>query len=303
MQLANNYYYMKGALTPKQCTQILEAGMSEIVKKSSAYGEEAVNAQTADGKEKGGMSAEGKKTGNISAANMTKQKQYKLGLKESDGYVRDSSIAWLSDKWIYDLVHPFVHQANRAAGWNFEWDFSESCQFTKYQPGQFYGWHADGSSDWPAIYKPTLKGEDGKWKICEFIPKEDKTDWIYEQDDMGNKYPKVIITDRDCPVRKRKDYLGNETPINGFTDNKYYWGKIRKISMTINLTEPDDYKGGDLKFDFGPHAGRGRFKTCKEIRPRGSVIVFPSFLHHQVTPVTEGTRYSLVLWNLGKPFR
>ena len=303
MQLANNYYFMKSALTPKQCTQILEAGMSEIVKKSSAYGDAAIKAQTADGKEKGGMSASGKKTGNISAANMTKQKQYKLGLKESDGYVRDSSIAWLSDKWIYDLVHPFVHQANRAAGWNFEWDFSESCQFTKYQPGQFYGWHADGSSDWPAIYKPTLKGEDGKWKICEFIPKEDKTDWIYEQDDMGNKYPKVIITDRDCPVRKRKDYLGNDTPINGFTDNKYYWGKIRKISMTINLTEPDDYKGGDLKFDFGPHAGRGRFKTCKEIRPRGSVIVFPSFLHHQVTPVTEGTRYSLVLWSLGKPFR
>ena len=303
MQLANNYYFMKSALTPKQCTQILEAGMSEIVKKSSAYGNAAVTAQTADGKEKGGMSAAGVKTGNVKAANMTKEKQKKLGIKESDGYVRDSSIAWLSDKWIYDLVHPFVHQANRAAGWNFEWDFSESCQFTKYQPGQFYGWHADGSSDWPAIYKPTLKGEDGKWKICEFIPKEDKTDWIYEQDDMGNKYPKVIITDRDCPVRKRKDYLGNDTPINGFTDNKYYWGKIRKISMTINLTEPDDYKGGDLKFDFGPHAGRGRFKTCKEIRPRGSVIVFPSFLHHQVTPVTEGTRYSLVLWNLGKPFR
>ena len=303
MQLANNYYYFKSALTPKQCTQILEAGMTELTKKSSAYGDAAIKAQTADGKEKGGMSAAGVKTGNVKAANMTKEKQKKLGIKESDGYVRDSSIAWLSDKWIYDLVHPFVHQANRAAGWNFEWDFSESCQFTKYQPGQFYGWHADGSSDWPAIYKPTLKGEDGKWKICEFIPKEDKTDWIYEQDDMGNKYPKVIITDRDCPVRKRKDYLGNETPINGFTDNKYYWGKIRKISMTINLTEPDDYKGGDLKFDFGPHAGRGRFKTCKEIRPRGSVIVFPSFLHHQVTPVTEGTRYSLVLWNLGKPFR
>ena len=303
MQLANNYYFMKSALTPKQCTQILEAGMTELTKKSSAYGDAAIKAQTADGKEKGGMSAAGVKTGNVKAANMTKEKQKKLGIKESDGYVRDSSIAWLSDKWIYDLVHPFVHQANRAAGWNFEWDFSESCQFTKYQPGQFYGWHADGSSDWPAIYKPTLKGEDGKWKICEFIPKEDKTDWIYEQDDMGNKYPKVIITDRDCPVRKRKDYLGNDTPINGFTDNKYYWGKIRKISMTINLTEPDDYKGGDLKFDFGPHAGRGRFKTCKEIRPRGSVIVFPSFLHHQVTPVTEGTRYSLVLWSLGKPFR
>ena len=303
MQLRNNYYFFKSALTPKQCTQILEAGMSELVKKSSAYGEAAITAQTADGKEKGGMSAAGVKTGNVKAANMTKEKQKKLGIKESDGYVRDSSIAWLSHKWIYDLVHPFVRQANQSAGWNYEWDFSESCQFTKYQPGQFYGWHADGSSDWPSMYKPTLKDKNGKWKICELVANEDKTDWIYEQDDLGNKYPKVVMTEHDCPVRKRKDYLGNETPINGFTDNKYYWGKVRKISMTINLTEPDDYKGGDLKFDFGPHAGRGRFKTCKEIRPRGSVIVFPSFLHHQVTPVTEGTRYSLVLWSLGKPFR
>ena len=98
MQLANNYYYFKSALTPKQCTQILEAGMTELTKKSSAYGEDAIKAQTADGKEKGGMSAAGVKTGNVKAANMTKEKQKKLGIKESDGYVRDSSIAWLNDK-------------------------------------------------------------------------------------------------------------------------------------------------------------------------------------------------------------
>ena len=73
--------------------------------------------------------------------------------------------------------------------------------------------------------------------------------------------------------------------------------------MTLNLTTPDQYKGGNLKFDFGPHAGRGRFKTCKEIRDQGSMIIFPSFLHHQVTPVTSGTRYSLVIWSLGRPFR
>ena len=298
MQLRNNYYFFQKALTPKQCTQILEAGMSELVKKSSAYGEEAIKAQTADGKEKGGMSATGEKTGNIPTANITKEKLIKKGLKESDGYVRDSSIAWLSDRWIYELVHPFVHKANHASGWNYEWDFSESCQFTKYQPGQFYGWHADGSGDWPAMYKPTLKGKDGKWKICNMVPNKDKSDWEYV-----DGVPKVEITDKNCPVRKMKDYLGNETPVSGFTDNKYYWGKVRKISMTINLTEPDDYKGGDLKFDFGPHAGRARFKTCKEIRPRGSIIVFPSFIHHQVTPVTEGTRYSLVMWSLGKPFR
>lgn len=74
--------------------------------------------------------------------------------------------------------------------------------------------------------------------------------------------------------------------------------------MTCNLNKPDDYKGGNLKFDFGPHSENiNRFKECEEIRPQGSIIVFPSFVYHCVTPVTEGERYSLVLWNLGRPFK
>ena len=44
-------------------------------------------------------------------------------------------------------------------------------------------------------------------------------------------------------------------------------------------------------------------ELCTEIRPQGSVIVFPSFVWHRVTPVTKGTRYSLVLWTCGQPFR
>ena len=73
--------------------------------------------------------------------------------------------------------------------------------------------------------------------------------------------------------------------------------------MTVNLTEPKNYAGGNLKFDLGAHAGKKRFKVCEEIRPQGSVIIFPSFTYHCVTPVTRGTRYSLVLWSLGKPWR
>ena len=304
MQLLNNYYFFKSALTPKQCTKILEAGMTELTKKSSKFGDEAITAQTADGKEKGGMSAKGQQTGEFAQANMTKEKLIKKGIKESDGYVRDSSIAWLNDKWLYDMLHPFIHKANQNAGWSYEWNFSEAVQFTKYEPGQFYGWHADGSSDWPNIYKPTLKGKDGKWKICEILTTQDKTDWLYETDENGQQYPKVkILEDRDCPVRKKKNLYGEDVPVSGFSDNRFYWGKVRKLSMTLNLTDPDDYSGGDLKFDFGPHMGRGRFKTCKEIRPRGSIIIFPSFIHHQVTPVTKGTRYSAVIWSLGRPFR
>ena len=73
--------------------------------------------------------------------------------------------------------------------------------------------------------------------------------------------------------------------------------------MTVNLTDPKNYDGGNLKFDLGPHTKEDRFKVCEDIRPQGSVIVFPSFTYHCVTPVTRGTRYSLVLWCLGKPWQ
>ena len=43
--------------------------------------------------------------------------------------------------------------------------------------------------------------------------------------------------------------------------------------------------------------------VCKQILPKGSLVVFPSFVWHRVKPVTSGTRYSLVIWNLGRPFK
>ena len=88
----------------------------------------------------------------------------------------------------------------------------------------------------------------------------------------------------------------------GYTNNHNMIGKVRKLSMTINLNKPGEYDGGNLKFDFGPHAAGKRFHEVEEIRPQGSIIVFPSYTYHQVTPVTRGTRYSMVLWSLGQPF-
>jgi PKHD-type hydroxylase len=89
-----------------------------------------------------------------------------------------------------------------------------------------------------------------------------------------------------------------------YTDLEYMVGKVRKLSVTLNLNEPGAYDGGNLKFDYGKHIeGENQFHECEEIRPQGSVIVFPSFADHCVTPVTQGTRYSLVLWCLGNPFK
>ena len=81
-----------------------------------------------------------------------------------------------------------------------------------------------------------------------------------------------------------------------------YIGKVRKISLTINITDPNDYEGGDLKFDLGNHQEKN-ILTAHEGKSQGSIVVFPSFLDHCITPVTRGVRYSLVLWVLGEPWK
>jgi PKHD-type hydroxylase len=80
-------------------------------------------------------------------------------------------------------------------------------------------------------------------------------------------------------------------------------GKIRKLSVTCSLSDPSDYTGGKLQFSEMDTFKKEKITTCDEILPRGSVVVFPSHMWHTVTPVTKGTRYSLVIWALGKPFR
>ena len=151
---------------------------------------------------------------------------------------RKSDIVWMNDQWIYKEIQPYIHQANANAGWNFDWDWSESCQFTEYKKDHFYDWHCDSF----------------------------------------------------------------EEPYNR-PDNENTHGKVRKLSMTVSLTDPDEYEGGDLEFDFRNRDDGSQPRICEEIRKKGSIIVFPSFVWHRVKPVTKGTRHSLVCWNLGYPFR
>lgn len=70
----------------------------------------------------------------------------------------------------------------------------------------------------------------------------------------------------------------------------------RKISITIQLSDPNEYEGGDLELWSG-----GDFKTMP--KQKGAAVLFPSFLLHRVTPVTKGVRKSLVLWVGGSPYK
>ena len=221
MNLKNYYYYFQSALSPKICDDIVKYGKEHNP-------EMAIT---------GGYSRED--DGRSYKVDGTLKKSAIKNLQKK----RKSDICWMNDRWIYKEIHPYIHEANKLAGWNFEWDWSESCQFTKYQVGQFYDWHCDS--------------------------------W-------------------DKPYDKPDDPNTN--------------GKIRKLSVTISLSDPSEYEGGNLEFDFRNQVDwvnnkKSKIKECTEIRPRGSIIVFPSFVWHRVNPVTTGTRYSLVIWNLGRPFK
>ena len=214
MNLLNHYYYFKNALSHKFCDDVI------------AYGKK--------------QQEEIAVTGNIGQkrdlkTNPLSKKEIK-DLKKK----RNSNIIWMNDRWIYDQIQPYIHRANKEAGWNFEWDWSESCQFTKYGKGQYYDWHCDS--------------------------------WEH-------------------PYNNPNDLNSN--------------GKIRKLSVTCTLSDPSEYSGGELEFNFNnpENTSKKNIVKCKEILSKGSICVFPSFVWHRVCPVKKGTRYSLVIWNLGYPFR
>lgn len=73
----------------------------------------------------------------------------------------------------------------------------------------------------------------------------------------------------------------------------------RKLSMVVQLSKPEDYEGGRLELDFEEKD----IALPEKMMEQGSVIMFPAFTRHRVTPVTKGTRYSLVSWHSGPPFR
>jgi PKHD-type hydroxylase len=72
-------------------------------------------------------------------------------------------------------------------------------------------------------------------------------------------------------------------------------GIQRKLSISILLSDPSEFEGGELQF-------KG-IEDRKILTKQGSIVVFPSFIEHRVTPVTEGVRYSAVTWASGPSFR
>lgn len=72
--------------------------------------------------------------------------------------------------------------------------------------------------------------------------------------------------------------------------------RSRKLSVSVQLTDPAEYEGGELQIQMAEQL---------HVMPKeqGRAVVFPSFIRHRVTPVTRGVRRALVAWIGGPPFR
>jgi PKHD-type hydroxylase len=73
-------------------------------------------------------------------------------------------------------------------------------------------------------------------------------------------------------------------------------GTVRKLSFTIQLSDPDSYSGGDVLLY------NSLIDSSALSRAIGSISFFPSYTIHEVIPVTRGVRYSLVGWACGPAF-
>ena len=138
--------------------------------------------------------------------------------------------------------------------------------------------------------------------------RDSKISWLYPVDDMDWVFRKVTDITLNLNERFFKfDLFGlNE----GFQFTNYEapsgkYGKhvdrgmdmiVRKLSISIQLTDPEEYEGGEL-YLYDDDKGTLMDKA------QGTLILFPSYVLHEVMPVTKGERNSLVTWVTGKQFK
>ena len=107
------------------------------------------------------------------------------------------------------------------------------------------------------------------------------------RDDFSLKLNNIIETQVVTYTGARADHYGWHHDVNWGGDASH----DRKLSVTVQLSDPATYEGGDLEFD--------DLTTNADFRSKGTVVVFPSVLRHRISPVTSGTRMALVGWFSG----
>ena len=115
--------------------------------------------------------------------------------------------------------------------------------------------------------------------LCGYINYANFSNFHYDLSDEDKEAAQISKYSKGEYYREHRDF-GNDIHLT------------RKLSLTVQLSDENDYEGGDLIF----HNGSIKDQSS---RGKGSVIVFDSRVYHEITPVIKGTRYSLVKWYHG----
>jgi predicted 2-oxoglutarate/Fe(II)-dependent dioxygenase YbiX len=133
-----------------------------------------------------------------------------------------------------------------------------------------------------------------------FLGTESRYQWLYDRvwavaQECNRRFFCVDIAGVEANVQLARYDSSEQGFYDWHTDFAGY-RPLRKLSVSIQLSRPDEYDGGDLELQHLP-------QPTKLDKSRGSFIIFPSFTLHRVAPVTRGTRWSLVAWILGNRWR
>lgn len=140
------------------------------------------------------------------------------------------------------------------------------------------------------------EGLEARNSSIKWVPFSEETKWIYDK--IGGMAKTANEEMYHFKLHNMPENI-QYTEYYGTNKGHYDWHmdigadgymKFRKISITVQLSDSDDYTGGDLQIWSG-----GQYPYTAP-RGKGNVVIFPSFLMHRVTPVTTGTRKSFVLW-------
>lgn len=134
-----------------------------------------------------------------------------------------------------------------------------------------------------------------------WIPQQERFQWIYSR--LGNMIMEANSTLWGFDLSNMNEMIqyteyhddGGHYDFHLDVGNAYPLNQ-RKISITVQLSDPDTYEGGDFEIMRGVNVE-------KLPKSKGCVLVFPSYILHRVTPVTKGVRRSLVLWVGGDSYR
>lgn len=136
-----------------------------------------------------------------------------------------------------------------------------------------------------------------------WMPNTQETQWVFEKlghivSSLNAQFFRFDLTGFGEPIQLT-NYDSSEQGMYGWhvdmgSDTQ---SPSRKLSLVLQLSDPVEYEGGVLELQ--PH-GKDVVRMRKQ---RGLVVVFPSWTLHQVTPVTQGSRQSLVAWITGPAFK